>query len=507
MDNKTVKYKRTLRGSVGAGVGALFNANGRRYYILEHKDASKFHKAGESQKIIIDQIELGRDAHCQVRFDESFPTVSRRHAAIIRDGDKWKLVQLSQTNSTFLNGRPIATEWYLENGDEIQLSLGGPRLGFIVPAGKQSLVSSIKMTERLELFRKQALKPYKTAIACLTVLLILAVGGLTTWNVMEHNYWAQKQKEAEMMADSLKQGLSDAEARLVANKAYSDSINKVNAEKNAAMKGKIISLSSALDNLMAMSGVADDEALASALNSVYYIRVEKVNITTPDGETISVTSGTKGFDEIFWSGSGFLLNDGRFITARHVVDGCKFINSMEQTQLISLNNLENHGGKVEFVFGAYSPTHSFSFTNKQCVMNTVGDETGTLSVGDEEYVITLAEAGATDWACLYTSFTSGTIVANPSVSTSLKQQTKLIVLGYPNGYFADNVKAIQGSCMVASEGLHNGVIVITERNFEHGNSGGPVFRVKSDGNVEAVGIISAGYGDTVGFIVPISHVK
>ena len=56
MEQKTVQYKRTLRGSVGAGVGALFNGNGRRYFILEHKDASKYYKAGDSQKIIIDQI-------------------------------------------------------------------------------------------------------------------------------------------------------------------------------------------------------------------------------------------------------------------------------------------------------------------------------------------------------------------------------------------------------------------------------------------------------------------
>ena len=174
MEQKTVQYKRTLRGSVGAGVGALFNGNGRRYFILEHKDSSKYHRAGESQKIIIDQVELGRDKNCQVRFDdESFPTVSRRHAAIVREGDKWKLIQLSTTNSTFLNGKPVTTEWFLENGDEIQLSVGGPRIGFIVHQGKQSLVSSIKMTERLNLFRKQALRPYKAAIVSLFVLLVL----------------------------------------------------------------------------------------------------------------------------------------------------------------------------------------------------------------------------------------------------------------------------------------------------------------------------------------------
>lgn len=82
MDNKNIQYKRTMRGSVGAGVSALVNGNGRRYFILEHKDASKYHKAGESQKIIIDQVEIGRDAKCQVRFDETFSTVSRRHAAL-----------------------------------------------------------------------------------------------------------------------------------------------------------------------------------------------------------------------------------------------------------------------------------------------------------------------------------------------------------------------------------------------------------------------------------------
>ena len=55
-------YKRTVAGSVGAGVGAIFNGSGRTYYILEHKTSSKYHSAGESQKIIIDQIEIGRDA-------------------------------------------------------------------------------------------------------------------------------------------------------------------------------------------------------------------------------------------------------------------------------------------------------------------------------------------------------------------------------------------------------------------------------------------------------------
>lgn len=512
MENKTIQYKRTLRGSVGAGVNAIFNGNGRRYYILEHKNSSKYHKAGESQKIIIDQVEIGRGANCQVRFDESFPTVSRHHAAILKDGDRWKLVPLSTTNSTLVNGHPIKSEWFLENGDEIQMSVGGPRMGFIIPAGEKSLVSSIKMTERLELFRKQALRPYKTAITCLGIFLILAIGGLTTWTTIEHNNWVKYQAAAEAQADSLRHGLKNAEEKLIANQAYTDSINNVNAAHSAALATKTMALTSAVGNLIAVNAVADDKELKNILNSVYYIRVEKVNVTTPNGEKMSIDRSAKGYDELFWTGSGFLLDDGRFITARHVVDGCKFINSIKESTLIQLNDIENNGGEVEFIFGAYSPTHSFSFSNKQCIVNPHNDETGILSAdydndgNDESYTVAIAECGASDWASIHTSF-KGSIPTNIPASTSLKQQTKLIVLGYPKGYYVEDVKALQGSCMVASDNLHDGVIVITGRNFEHGNSGGPVLKVDSNGHIEAIGIISAGYGDTVGFIVPLSHVK
>lgn len=96
MSQPTQPYKRSFAGSVGAGMKSVLGVEGKRFYTLVHKVSSKYHKAGESQQIIVDQIELGRDPRCQVRFDESFTTVSRRHAAIVRDGDNWKLVQLSK---------------------------------------------------------------------------------------------------------------------------------------------------------------------------------------------------------------------------------------------------------------------------------------------------------------------------------------------------------------------------------------------------------------------------
>ena len=100
----------------------------KQSFLLEHKTGSKYHYAGELQEIIADQVEIGRDANCQVRFDENFETVSRHHAAIVRDGNHWKLVPLSQTNPTFLNGEIVQKEWYLQDGDEIQCAVNGPKL-------------------------------------------------------------------------------------------------------------------------------------------------------------------------------------------------------------------------------------------------------------------------------------------------------------------------------------------------------------------------------------------
>ena len=131
-----------------------------------------------------------------MRYDESFSTVSRRHAAIVKEGENWKIVQLSSTNSTFLNGHKVKNEWYLQNGDEIQLSVNGPKLGFIIPTGKRATVGSIGLTRRMSLFRQQALRPYKTAIATLACLIVLLScgGGYKLYDLHQKNEHKARQK-------------------------------------------------------------------------------------------------------------------------------------------------------------------------------------------------------------------------------------------------------------------------------------------------------------------------
>lgn len=487
-EKKTVQYKRTLRGSVGAGVNALFNGNGRRFYILEHRDASKYHKAGESQKIIIDQVELGRGADCQVRFDETFETVSRRHAAIIREGDRWKLVQLSTTNSTFLNGRPIASEWYLENGDEIQLSVGGPRLGFIVPAGNQSLVSSIKMTERLELFRKQALAPYKRAIWSLCILLILAVGGLTTWNII-------MQKDFNTQISQAKEKLST----IMGKNAELDSLLAVSQREQARMD----SLLTVYKNRPAVTKVIyPNDDLASMLSKVeddiFFVRATKVVVT--DGEeTIEIPNYS-------WISTGFLTTDGRFITAKHCVEGWKFkggIPSDEEAIAMCAFAMNTRGCKIVAYLEAKSKTKTLTFKSTDFTMNY--DTEKEVKISDD--IIWRLEGNVrNDWAFVKTS-QRGSIIVDTQLAANLPKGADLHILGFPHGWGAidtHSFSSLYNSCKTAKEGLEEGIIRISDRSFESGNSGGPVF-YNDHGTLKAVGIVSFGVGESHGGVVSLSN--
>jgi len=270
-------YKRTVAGSVGAGMASVFNASGRQYYILEHKTESLYHHAGESQKIIVDQIEMGRDSACQVRFDESQETVSRRHAAIVKDGEGWKIIPLSTTNPTFVNGSPIQGETKLNSGDEIRLSSKGPLMGFIIPQGKQSMVSSIGMTERLNLFRQQALRPYKTALWIMAVVLVLAVGGLVAWNIIQSKKTEKILLEKQAQIESVKQDLNTSEQLILdLNQELIDSQEKsaaeqarVKAELNAARanQARLIEQAQQLNNDIQEALEKANDASNSAQNA------------------------------------------------------------------------------------------------------------------------------------------------------------------------------------------------------------------------------------------------
>ncbi len=504
------KYKRTLSGSLGSGMKSVFGEQGRRYFVLEHKVSSKYHKAGESQKIIVDEIEIGRDPRCQVRFDDRFDTVSRRHAAIVRDGDNWKLVQLSKTNSTYLNGHKVENEWYLQNGDEIQLSTNGPKLGFIAPAGDKGLVKSIGMTARLGLFRKQALRPYKTALAILAACLVAGccIGGYFLTDLNEKNDVLRKenQEQAQLIDGTRKE--------VTAAKTRQDSLTKAAAIERDRLNKEIRTLknnfgkrSQQQRNISVASAAVDNNALSACLPSVFFMYPTTIEVTLPNGEKGTLDCSDK--DIPFWTGAGFLLEDGTFVTARHVVEAWNFWANGEKADedLLGLNAVMNNGGKVKANFVAISSSGQKLYLNSdQFRVNRSADEVHT----DEDGVkITHGAGGSTDYAFVRVGQPGG-LKYNKPASTQLDRGTKLTVLGFPLGLGANSpssIKPVSGSATVGVDGLDHGMILTSESNFDRGCSGAPALMMDENGQYVVVGIISAIAGRSSGFIVPISNVK
>lgn len=85
---------------------------------------------GEIQEFSEAVILVGRHPDSQVRFPADLAVVSRKHAEITREGNRFKLVDLS-TNGTFVNGKRVK-EVFLKNGDVLTFSEAGPKVSFLM---------------------------------------------------------------------------------------------------------------------------------------------------------------------------------------------------------------------------------------------------------------------------------------------------------------------------------------------------------------------------------------
>jgi hypothetical protein len=214
----TQQGRPNLAKSVGSGIRSLAGGGGRTFFILRHITPSQKYRANQDQEIIVDYIELGRDPKCQIQYDDAQKTVSRRHAAISREGNTWMLKNLSENSPTLINGRPVTKQWFLQNGDEIQLSLEGPRLGFVLPSN--NVVSSIPLSRRFSLFREQALRPYKQALMALAAVLLLVTAGSAYW------LWDLNKKN-EALGKGLQTAVAESKKLVAANDSLKTDLNKL----------------------------------------------------------------------------------------------------------------------------------------------------------------------------------------------------------------------------------------------------------------------------------------
>ena len=613
------QYKRTLAGSVGAGMGALFNASGRTYYILEHKTETKYHHVGESQKLIVDQVELGRDSSCQVRFDDACETVSRKHAAIVRDGENWKLIPLSQTNATFVNGQRVDNEYRLNSGDEIQLSSRGPVMGFIIPQGAKSLVKSIGMTERMNLFRQQALRPYKTGLTILSIALVLAVGGLLTYNILQDKkHTAQMEAANAEIVDLNKQAAEataqigelqvekdaanaalqeltakaeNAESERVNAQAQLDSLKNITnatkdqleqaterarkaesaahaarqAAKNAASTAdaaqeKLTALENQKEEIAAKIAAAEaviEEAaaeveevvaevkdlpfddLAECNNAVYYIKMNEIVIYSSSNQEVARFNTENKI-----GGTGFLLADGRFITAHRVIEPWFYkeyafgeIGKDKNGNKWTYRDVQYcaiHGLKVVANCTAYSPSGAnFQFRNTDMtthpMVNKSDNDLVVLGVELEDYapryyLRSVVKASVVrklrwytstihqhDWASMAKNDQLNTVkglLHSNSVSLNPQSGTEVQIMGYPKLEGFSNSQSVNPNHTpntVNVSGLNDKkTIELSSRRYQEGNDGAPVLQLV-DGQWTVVGVLSHTDSADRDVVIPIAN--
>ncbi|MEQ1763834.1 MAG: FHA domain-containing protein [Pyrinomonadaceae bacterium] len=95
----------------------------------------QFVNATSRQPFVLNKpsIWLGREPSCEIIFDSSSGTVSRKHAQIKVEDGEYVIVDNKSFNGTLVNEQRITTPIPLYHNDQITLGIGGPVLKFLSP--------------------------------------------------------------------------------------------------------------------------------------------------------------------------------------------------------------------------------------------------------------------------------------------------------------------------------------------------------------------------------------
>lgn len=504
MSRETERKTNKFASSFGAGLGAV--TGGGDYYILEITSSTSAFPAGHQEEVIVNYIELGRHPKCGIRFGAKESTVSRRHAAIQKEGNQYVLIQLSKTNPTLLNGRPVNKKWYLQNGDSIQLSLEGPKLNFLIPkANKKN--NSIGLSRRLSLFRRQAMRPYRRMISALAVVLalVIGVGGYITYdNYAQKKAFRNKLSTLTSLLDSAEQ----KQASLVDSLRDSQNVSQATIvqmdRKIRQMQGQIADARDA--NQSGTVAMEQSQRFSELHPDICFVIATNVMLTDPNGQSQLL----EGYS---WTGTGFLTRDGKFVTARHVVEPWYYPSDPES---LILNASIQNGGQLEATIHAFSPdSRDFSFSTNDFTLDRSADSFDTIEVeGREPLVVQQAlEACGKDWAWVGVPQGEGDLIPAYDLSTQIPQASPLFIFGYPlsvgvqrQGNQIASLTPLFAKTDAALDGLNDGCLLSTTVSFTFGNSGGPVF-IEDSGKYKVVGIVSGGKGEAIGRFAPISETE
>lgn len=499
--------------SISQSFKAAFGKKDGYYFEIEFLTDTPSYHIGEKKQILVSYAEIGRSSNSTVRYkgDGIESLVSGTHVSITRNGGEWTLEHLSKTNRTIINSgeRVIRPEdsfkkYVLQDGDTIQLAKGGPVFRFTVPA--ENSIQNIRQKSRGTTFIRnivnQALAPYKKTIRTLSCALASLIVLFVGYVVFDHIKDEKNKEEYQAKIDQFKQEYA----------LGIDSLTHIIEEQNQHISEQhhvdtiIIPVANpSIEEMMRNQNLAADIFF---IVGKAYVEMNGSEIEIPDAG---------------WTATGFLLNDGRFVTARHCVEEWWYSfnpeSEMTRSALLSLN-----GGniKIKSKIAAFSSKSGrrMSFTSDDFTIDRSKDRIETIDVDENgaairwNFVFPIDDTWdqtmfSTDFAWVQTRKT-GTLVADIPLSTHLQSQQQLLVMGFPQQHgveSADNIEPISYQMQVTQPGIANNGCIMHSSGTDNGNSGGPIFAVK-DGKLVVVGIVSRkdSRSDYYNWAVPISKI-
>jgi hypothetical protein len=236
-------------------------------------------------------------------------------------------------------------------------------------------------------------------------------------------------------------------------------------------------------------------------------------------------------------GTGFLLENGRFITARRVVEPWLYYNQDKvlgkdkrgiQWTFWDVQAAESLGCKIIANFTAYAPNgKNFKFKNTDLRgdKNFASNDTyyaiekyrinRALYVLYRTQVVNIKKFDKTtkaDWMSMAKAdqLSGNGLPYDNAASLSPVGNTEVTIIGFPLGTGMSNSESIKPNERLNNinvSGLNDvGVIELSSRRYQEGNDGAPVF-VNKNGKWTVIGILSHTDSADRDVVVPISYTK
>ena len=415
-----------------------------------------------------------------------------------------------------------------------------------------------------------------------TIVLILAVGGLVAWNLYQaKNYELQLEdmkieqqiisdemaaKDAEITA--LMKQLDNAESRAQMTEAEVRKANEAIAQyenekaelekKQQAIEESIKQLNKKVSDTPAqkpaskpakksepvaetVTETAQETAapvqaadIKDCYNSVYYVKMDDVSVF--DNENKELVKFTTDY---LIGGTGFLLDNGRFVTARRVIEpwfyysGTKSLGKDRRGVPWTFADIQaalsRDGFKVVANYTAYAPNGmNFKFKNTDVRGDKAFESTESYYTL-EAYKLNVSlyrifrtqtvklkrydKTTKADWVSMAKTdqLQKGNGLAfDTAYSVSPVGGNEVVILGYPLGAGMKNSESVNPDKRVNNinvTGLNDkGVIELASRRYQEGNDGAPVLMNK-DGKWVVIGILSHTDSADRDVVVPISYTK